>query len=66
MKPQGELVTFTEAGKRLGVLRHTIADLVRVHGIPVYPIPLSGPAKGLDRKGLKRLQKLLKPQAVSA
>ena len=66
MKPQGELITLTEAGKRLGVLRHTIADLVRVHGIQTYPIPLSGPAKGLDRKGLKKLQKLLKPQAVSA
>jgi len=50
----------------MNVCRKTVADLVRVHKIETYRIPVSGRAKGLDKRGVRRLKKLLTPTAISA
>lgn len=60
------LISLSEAARRMNVCRKTVADLVRVHKIETYRIPVSGRAKGLDKRGVRRLKKLLTPTAISA
>jgi len=60
------LLSISETARRLQVKRATVADLVRINNIPVHPLPTNGKAKGLDVASVKKLKRILKPQAVSA
>ena len=66
MSAYTETVSFAEAARRLGVLRQTVSDLVRVHELPTHKIPVNGQARGLDEKAMKKLRRLLNRNSVSA
>jgi len=66
MSAYTETVSFAEAARRLGVLRQTVSDLVRVHKLPTHKIPVNGKARGLDEKTMQKLRRLLNQEAVSA
>jgi hypothetical protein len=53
-------VSHSEAARRLGVHRATIADLVVLLGITPKPMPGPGLAKGLDAHDLARLRRFLR------
>jgi hypothetical protein len=60
------LLTFTGAGRQLGINRQTVADLVERLGIATKPVPWNGNAKGLDRADFERLSRALESLRVPA
>jgi hypothetical protein len=60
LRPYTPLVTYSAAAEMLGVHRRTVADMVKKLGIVPKRMPLSGPAKGLDRADLRVLRHRLR------
>lgn len=61
MEKKQALTCISQAARDFGVERRTVADLVRIHGIPTIPTPYHGTARGIDAKGMKVLKKHLTP-----
>ena len=55
--PRRPLFSLSEAAKRLGASRNTLAVLVRVHQIPTQPLPSNARAKGLTLASFHRLRR---------
>lgn len=66
MSGDQEAVSFSEAAKKLGVVRQTVSDLVRAHNLPTMKMPLNAKARGLDKTAMRKLRRLLNRDAVSA
>lgn len=66
MSAETEAISIAEAARRLGVVRQTVSDLVRVHGLPTHKMPLNGKARGIDKRTMRKLRRLLNQDAVSA
>jgi hypothetical protein len=60
------LVTYSEAGRTLGIGRQTVAELVELIGITPKPVPWNARGKGLDPDAMARLRRALKRIARSA
>jgi hypothetical protein len=60
------LVTFSGAGRTLGIGRQTVADLVARLGIVPKPVPWNANGKGLDPADMSRLRRALERIARSA
>jgi len=54
-----DILTFTDAGKILGVAPAVVSALVKTHGLQPKPVPRNGKAKGLDRADMRVLRKAL-------
>lgn len=48
------LESISRVAERFGVDRRTVADLIRVHGIPTHAMPRFR-GKGLDEDGVRRV-----------
>lgn len=53
------IISLREASRKLGRNRKLIGYLVAMHDVPTRPMPSCGRARGLDRKALDKLLKLL-------
>jgi excisionase family DNA binding protein len=58
MVAPGEVVSKAELARRLNVDRRTIADMIRLHRVPMVRV---GDSHGIDRRGYLELEPHLTP-----
>jgi hypothetical protein len=60
------LLTYSAAGRELGIGRKTVAELVKVLGIPIRPHPHVGHGKAITASEVDQLRKVLCPARATA
>ena len=59
------LISIVDLAAEIGVRRHTVGEIVKLHAIPTQPMQHGG-AKGLDPVAVERIKNVLNIKRVPA